>query len=309
MMSKIPKRRLRAVAIFVIFLALAYSGFTALKQKEKAPNYTEMFKESSRTFTDYKSLNKAQMRVSSLNMGNALKEMNGIVNGYSLEKPLLKSRESSHGAYIFKIEAQRLPELMNKFNALGTIEGHKEIVDSALVVKSLATEEEILSSKRRELAELEALGQTYGNLGDRKEFLIGQIREQENRVNVLRQSNTTLLYVQMVPTMGGNSISTVRFFIFTFFIALLVLFVAVVLAYYGTKLIMYLLSMMGVKGFNASNLGGGYQYGYGNYANRYYSHYGYGGSKRKVKRIYKDKHGKRHVSGDDADEGGDEESN
>ena len=301
-MSKISKRRLRAVAIFVIFLALAYAGFTAMKQKEKAPDYAEMFKESSRSFADYKSLNKAQMRVSSLNMGNALKEMNNLVNGYALEKPLLKSRESGHGAYIFKVEAQRLPELLNKFNALGTIEGHKEIVDSSLVVKSLATEEEILASQRRELAELEAVGQTYGNLGDRKEFLISQIREQENRVNVLRQANTTLLYVQMVPTMGGTSLSSVRSFVITFFIALLVLFVAAILAYYGTKLIMYLLSLMGVKGFNASNLGGGYQYGYGNYANRYSSRYGYGGSKRKVKRIYKDKHGKRHIQGDGADE-------
>lgn len=301
-MSKISKRRLRAVGIFVIFLALAYAGYTAMKQREREPDYTAMFKESTRAFTDYKSLNKAQVRIRSRSMSNALNDMNGIVTGYALEKPLLKSRESSHGAYIFKVDAQRLPEILQKFNALGSIDGHKEIVDSSLVVKSLTTEEEILASKRKELAELEAIGQTYGNIGDRKEFLIGQIRDQENRVNVLRQANTTLLYVQMVPTLGGTSVSTFRLFVIHFFIALLVLFVAVILAYYGTKLIMYLLAMMGVRGFSASNLGVGYQYGYGNYADRYYSRYGYGGSKRKVKRIYKDPHGKRTIKGDEADE-------
>jgi len=301
MMSKTTKRRLRAVAIFVIFLALAWAGYAALMQKEKGPNYTAMFKDSSKLFSDYKSLNKAQLRVRSLNMNNALLEMNGIINTYALEKPLLKKRESSYGAYVFKIEENKLPEIFKKFDAMGTIENNQETVDSALVVKSLVTEEEILASKRKELADLEAVGQIYGNIADRKEYLIGQIREQENRVSVLRQANTTLLYVQMVPTMGGSSVSTVRKFIFNFVGALVVLFVAIILAYYGTKLIMYLLSLMGVKGFSASGMGGSYQYGgYGNYSNRYYSRYGSSRSKRKVKRIYKDKPGAGKESGEEA---------
>ena len=299
-MDKTIKRRLRAVAIFVIFLALAWAGYAALMQKEKGPDYGSMFKDSNKIFSDYKSLNKAQLRVRSLNIRNALQDMTSVISGYSLEKPLLTSRESSHGSYIFKIEESKLPEILKKFGDLGTIEGHKEIVDSALVIKSLITEEGILASKKQELAEMDAVGQVYGNIADRKEYLIGQIRDQENLVNVLRQANTTLLYVQMVPTMGGSSVSTVRKFIYNFFGALVVLFVAVILAYYGTKLIMYLLALMGVKGFNASNMGGSYQYGgYGNYSNRYSSRYGYGGSKRKVKRIYKDKRGSSHESGEE----------
>ncbi len=298
-MSKTTKRRLQAVAIFVIFLALAWAAYSTLTPKDKDPNYSAIFKDSGKVFSDYKSLNKAQLRVRSLNINNALQEMDGIISTYALEKPLINSRESSHGAYLFKIESTKLPQLKKKFADMGAIEAQKEIVDSALVVKSLTTEEEILASQRKELADLDAVGQIYGNIAERKETLISKVREQENSVNVLRQTNTTLLYVQMVPTMGGSKISTLRRFVTQFFIAVLVLFVAVILVYYGIKLIMYMLAMLGFKGFNASSLGSNYQYGYGN-PSRYYSRYGSGSSKRKVKRVYKDKRGSAPDSGDEA---------
>ncbi len=54
------------------------------------------------------------------------------------------------------------------------------------------------------------------------------------------------------------------------------------------KLIAYILSLFGVKGFTASTLGSSYRYGYGDYYSRYDSHDGHSGHKRKVKRIYKD---------------------
>lgn len=297
-MPKQTKRRLRAVAIFVIFLALAWAGYAALKPREKGVDYSALLKDSSKAFNDCKSLNKAQVRLRSLNIGNAMQEMNGIVNTYALEKPLFKDRQSSFGAYVFKIEGANLPDILKKFSSLGTIEGRKEIVDSSLVVKSLSTEEEILATQRKELTDLAAMGHTYGDLAMRKEAIIGKIRDQENQVNVLKQSNTTMLYVQMVPTLGQGNISIVRRIVTNFFGAMLVLFVAVILAYYGTKLLMYLLALMGVKGFSASNMGS-YQYGSGNYANKYYSRQGYGGSKRKVKRIYKNKPGSGHE--DDAE--------
>ena len=289
-MDKTTKRRLRAVAIFVIFLALSWAGYAALMQKEKGPDYSSLFKDANKIFGDYKSLNKAQLRVKSSNIKHALQEMNNFISSYALEKPLLKSSESGYGSYIFRIEGGRFSEIQKKFYDLGSIEGYKEIVDSALVIKSLETEEGILASKKSELAAMDAVGQTYGNIADRKEFLISQIRDQENLVKVLSQANTTLLYVQIVLGMTGSSVSAVRKFVYNFFGALIVLFVAVVLAYYGTKLIMYLMALMGVKGFSAGGLGGSYQYGgYGSYTNRYSSRYGYGGSKRKVKRIYKDR--------------------
>jgi hypothetical protein len=66
--------------------------------------------------------------------------------------------------------------------------------------------------------------------------------------------------------------------------------VGMVLVYFGTKLLMYLLAALGVKGINTSGLGGSYNYN-GSYSSygRYNSRYGSNSSKRKVKRIYKDK--------------------
>ncbi len=291
-MAKGSKRRVRTVAIFVIFLALAYAGVTAVKDRGSGPDYNAIFKESNQQFRDAGSLNKAMIKLRSLNIGKALEEMNDYVKSYSYnnETPLRKDRKGSYGVYIFKVDGARFPELLKKFSAMGGIEEQKEIVDSALVVKKLATEQAILDGKRNELASMDNLGSVYGDVSVRKNVLISEIRDLEHTVDLLTQSNTTLLYVQLVPTMGGNSLSIVKKFVYTFLISIIVLFVAVVLAYFGTKLLMYLMGLMGIKGFNATNLGGNYNYGgYGGYSNRYYSRQGYGKSKRKVKRVYKGK--------------------
>jgi hypothetical protein len=277
----------------VIFLALAWAGYSVLKGRDKGPDLSSVFKESNNIFDDSGSVNKARVRVRSLNITKALQDMNIIVEGYALEKPLLKSRESSYGLFIFKVQGNKLQEIIQKLTAIGNIEEQKELVDTFLVTKSLATEEGVLAAKQRELAAMQAMGQVYSDLSGSKEDLINQIRELEHRVSILKQSDTTMLYVQMIPSVSGNSLGLIKKFAINFFAALIVLLVASVLAYYGTKLVMYLLAMLGVKGFTGANLGGGYGYGYGNYSNRYYSRYGYGHSsgKRKVKRIYKGKPG------------------
>ena len=84
--------------------------------------------------------------------------------------------------------------------------------------------------------------------------------------------------------------TTVRTLVVIYFKWLGICFVGLVLVYFGTRLLMMLLSMMGVKGLGMSGVGGAYQYGgYTGYANKYYSRYGYGRGKRKIKRVYKDK--------------------
>lgn len=296
-MAKKSSRRLRAVAIFVIFLSLAWAGYNVLKPQKTATSSQANYRDSDKLFTDYSWQNKAKIRVRSSSLKNATQEMDGLIRSYSLEKPLLKSSESSHGVYIFKIESSNLPTLKEKFHKVGSITVDKEVVDSSLVNKRLETEEAILASRRKNLEDIDAMGHVYGNLAKDKEELISQIRAQENLVDVLKRADTTLLYVELEQAVVTNTVAPVKVFVKQFFFAIIVLFVASVLAYYGTKLIMYLLALMGVKGFSAASLGG-FQYGYGNYANRYYSRYGSGRSKRKVKRVYKDGRSKN-----DEDEG------
>ena len=300
-MSKTSKRRLRAVAIFVIFLSLAWAGYRSFldKPKKDGTDSRAHFKDSEKLFTDYSWLNKAKIRVRSSSLKNTTQEIDTIIRSYSLEKPLLKSNEGNYGVYIFKIDSGNLPTIKEKFSKVGSITVDKEVVDSSLVVKSLETEESILASKRKNLADIDAMGNVYGNIAKDKEDLIGQIRSQENLVNVLKRWDTTLLYVELEQVVVTNTVAPFKVFVVNFFGAIIGLFVASVLAYYGTKLIMYLLALMGVKGFSATGLGS-YQYGYGNYANRYYSRYGRSKSKRKVKRIYKD--GRSSRSDDDDQE-------
>lgn len=287
-MAKISKRRVQAVAIFIIFLALAAAALTTMKKRDAEPKFD--YKDSNNQFIKAGSLNKAEIIVNSLNFGKALDEMNKLVESYSM-KTLRKDRKGNNGKYIFIVELTKFPEILAKLAAIGTIEQQSELVDSTLISKKLSTEEAVLASKKNELKRLETQSSVYGSdLGD-KNTRIAEIRNLENTIDLLKNGDKTLLYVKLQPSLGGNSLSQLKTFALNFVTYLIGLFMVVVLAYYGTKLIMYLLSLMGVKGFNLSNLGGNYQYGnYGNYANRYYSsRYGYKNSKRKVKRIYKDK--------------------
>ena len=289
-MARISRSRVRGIAIFVIFLALAYAGLTTKPQKDMSLDLTTAFKEPNNNFRDTMSLNKARIRVRSANIAKALKDIGPIVEAYTVagERPHFRSNETNYGAYIFKVQENKVAEVVQRLSALGTIEEQKEIVDTALVKKKLSTEEAILASKYNERASLESVKSNFSDKSSMLNRLNEEIRQLEKTVDVLKQSDTTMLFVQMVPPVAKN-VSFIQRFVIQFVKALVVIFVALILAYYGTKLMIYLLSLMGVKGLPSMGMGGGSSYGYGNYANRYYSRYGYGGSKRKVKRIYKGK--------------------
>ncbi len=286
--SSTARKRIKGIAIIIIFLSLGWAIFSAMEQKDSGPNLNEIFKKSNKTFEETHAIKKAKIRISSPNIANALQQMDAIVHSYAMDTPLLKSRESSYGEFIFKVDSYKMPELTQKLASLGNIDQQIEVADTSLVNKSLATEEEILKSKRKELADLEAAGNIYGSLADYKNRLITEIRAQEDRVKALRQSDTTLLYVQLIPSVVSNQFSWAKTFALNFVKALVILVVGVVVLYYILRLIAYILSLFGVKGFTASTLGSSYRYGYGDYYNRYDSHHGSSGHKRKVKRIYKD---------------------
>ena len=281
-MSKTTKRRLRTVAIFVIFLALAVSGFQTYEQFSKRKAVKPDFGKTDSEFRDTRALYKAELTVSS--DGSARKKFEAIKNKYSPED----FTPEQGGAFIFKVDRSRYDSFLQEVESLGSVSQAKSR-DSLLTTnpKKLETEQEILDSKISERTRLRSLESSYTDVSARIRELDQEIRDLENVVGILSQHDTILVYVKLITSVGTNTMSLLTTFVKSFFGALAIGFVAAVLAYYGTILIMYLLSLMGVKGFTGSNLGTNYQYGYGNYSNRYYSRYG--GSKRKVKRIYKDK--------------------
>jgi len=148
-----------------------------------------------------------------------------------------------------------------------------------------------LQSYEREQAELNNVRFPTDTQNRRKEELHSLIQSTRSNLDKLKESNNVLLFITLVPQQKTNTIEvTIKSLALNFFSWLIIFTVGAVLAYYGTRLLMYFLAALGVKGIGAGGLGGSYRYGgYGGYYNRYYNRYGYGHGKRKVKRIYKDK--------------------
>lgn len=288
-MSKSTKRRIRAVSIFIIFLALAYAAFATLKPERPITSSPSDFKEADAHFREIGSLNKASVTIRSQNIGKVLESIGRIVESHSLEKPIFKNIGGSYGAYIFRVRETSMPQLREKLSDAGSIENWKEIVDSAYVARKLTTEEAILASKRSDLESFDPLKRTYGSASSEKDQLIDEIRKLETTVDILKNKDTSLLYIKAIGSSGGRITPVYVKFARSLGLALLVLIILAVILYYGTKLVIYLLSILGVRGFSTTALGGGSQYGYGSYASRYYQKHGYSGGKRRVKRIYKDK--------------------
>lgn len=308
-MDKKTKRRVQGTAIFVIFLAAALSLWLTFRGGSQTPKFD--FKDSRYQFRDTPALNKAQINLNSANIGKSLEEMNLLLNGYAQGKPMRKDIMGNHGVFIFNVKDEDFPQVQKKLGSVGNILSQSEIVDTALVKRSYAVELSNLESLRRDFASLDAKEDPSTEDRKQKDHLIQQIRLAEQTLANLQDSESTLVYVTLVPAIRSNQTMTLlKTFALNFGKWLVFMFIAVVLIYYGTKLLMYLLSMMGVKGLGMGGVGSSYQYGgyrgYGGYANKYYSRYGgygYGGSRRKIKRVYKDK-----TTNPRLDESSDEES-
>ena len=121
------------------------------------------------------------------------------------------------------------------------------------------------------------------------EFRI-QLDKVQTTIDSLMNQNIIQKYnekfdVMMITSIKQTDSSTnlthsIRIFILTTFLALLILIIGLILIYYITILLIKLMAAMGIKTARSSS--GSYNYNY--------KHKGYG---RKIKRIYKDEDGKR----------------
>lgn len=286
-MAKVPRSRVRGIAIFVVFVALAWAALTTDRKTDTELNVTQILREPDARWRDTGSVNKSRIRITAPNINEALSKTGTLVNEYSVpgQPAVLRSIESNYGIFIFKVPRARLGDLQQELVKLGTISEFKETVDTALVKKNISTESYYLESKKAELAGLASTPSNYGDISTHRNRLQDEIRKLENTVEVLRQSDSSLLYLQLMPVAGKN-VSYLNRLGIRFLLALAAMFVGIIILYYGTRLLIYLLTLMGVKGLPTTGLGGS-NYGYGNYSHRYYNRYGYGSGKRKVKRIYK----------------------
>lgn len=287
-MKKREKRRVRGIAIFIVFLAIAAS--IVQWQNKAGKHETYNFKPAQNEYRDLKFLNKAQISFSSPNVAKAKTEIDKIISEHST-KQIRKQSEGSFGAYIFSVPQKDLPIIVEKLRSFGSVNSQTEQIDTALVNIDYESELVRLQSYEREQAELNNVRFPTDIQNRRKEELHSLIQSTRSNLDKLKESNNVLLFITLVPQQKTNTIEvTIKSLALNFFSWLIIFAVGAVLAYYGTRLLMYFLAALGVKSIGAGGLGGSYRYGgYGGYYNRYYNRYGYGHGKRKVKRIYKDK--------------------
>lgn len=287
-MDRRTKRRVKGIAIFIVFLAIAASLFEWQNNANKHNSYD--FKAAQNEYRDLKFVNKAQISFVSSDVAKAQTEIENLIAKYST-KQIRKQSEGSYGAYIFSVPQKDLPELVEKLRSFGTVVSKTEQVDTALVNIDYESEFARLQAYEREQADLNNVRFPTDAQNKRKEALHTLIQETRTNLDKLKDVQSVLLYVSLIPQQKSGSIGiTIKTLAIDFFSWLVVFSVGAVLVYFGTRLLMYFLAALGIKGIGSSEVGSSYNYGgYGNYYNRYYSRYGYGNRKRKVKRIYKDK--------------------
>lgn len=288
-MDKRIKRRLRGVAVFLVFLAVAVTIMEYRHISSKDGVGDAYFKPSMNEFKNLKWLNKAIFDMGVTDAKAAQYTMQEIMS--SAEKTIRMEKKDAYAVYTFSVPRSEFASLREKLSKIGRIGYENETVDTSLVNLNPQTEVSSLASYEKDLAEMEGIRIPSEADLRRKEHIRSMINRTRVNLENLKTADSYLVYVTTKPVVKGSGVVTLtRELGLIFGKWLAIFFMALVLIYYGTKLLMYLLSLMGVRGLGAGGVGGSYQYGgYTSYANRYYSRGAYGGARRKVKRIYKDK--------------------
>lgn len=281
-MRKSSRLRIKGVAIFIVFLAIAISLYES--QGRKTGTASMDLKPSANEYRDLKFINKAKIGFSSDDVENAREGISQIMDKYSKQR-IRKHDEGNYGAYLFTISQDKLYTVVDELRTLGTVGPRVEQIDTALVNLDFENENAKLSSYEGELVELNKVRQPSSAQNDRKETLHSQIQASRSSLDKLRNKDNVLLYITLSPQQRSIGwLNTFKSFVKSFLIWLVILSIASVLIFYATKLLMIFLYSLGIRG-----PGGPSGTTYGGYSN--YSRYSsrYGNSRRKIKRIYKDK--------------------
>jgi len=284
-------KKVQGVAIFLVFLALLLTVLHYYRGG-KGQKASQDLRSQQSEFNKRNWLNKISFELNSEDLQASLDRMNQLVSNYALHTDK-REIKGNYGVFVFSLEKGRLNALRRELGKIGTIGSEVEAVDTSLVNTNAEIETANLLSYEKDLSELDKIRVPSDAELRRKESLRAQIRRSQQKLDDLKRSDSYLVYVSVIP--HGKRISAIRSVsdIGAYFLKTLgFMFVAAILVYYGTRLLMYLLALMGFKGITGKGgMFSPYQYGgYSSYQGRYYSSRGYGrSSKRRVKRVYKDK--------------------
>lgn len=287
-MSNKHHSRVRGIAIFIVLLAILITSYQTYKQMGKrSPVDTQT---ADNVFRNTTWMHKTKLVVNAKNGAAALKEMNPLIAAVSSDSPVHVKEMGSSGTYIFKTPNDKMETLRSRLGSIGSIASTEVLTDTTLVATSSEIENQRLKSYQTERATLDAIRLRSEVENRRMDHLNTLIVQTIDKIQRLDAAGNTLVYVVIAPVShSAGLVSLAKFGVTRFFLILLSLCLIMAVLYFGTKLLTWVLSLLGIKGLGVGGVLQNYTYkSYSNYSGRY--GYGYGGKRdRKVKRVYKDK--------------------
>lgn len=300
-MKSVKSKRIRAIGLFIVLVSLITSFYiNGFRPKPVAYNS----RETDNLYNEMTNHKKIQINLSVKSI-EPLRKL--ITTKYEPQGAIkvVTDEQSSYGLYIYHMEPDFIPDIINDLGLVGHITSKTEKVETSKIDIDLDTklrDKEALYQK--ELMDYHNSKTKYSYLLDRIKQMGKEVDSLKLEINNQKYKAMTLLYVKAHTSSGriGRIRNYQKFFLdFIKYMAIYTIIAAFL--HYGTVLLMYILSLLGVRFPSLTSYSGkGYnQYaGYKGY--RGYGNYGYGGSrKRRVKRIYKDKQPSSDNEKDDSD--------
>ncbi|MDD3534936.1 MAG: hypothetical protein PHC50_02175 [Candidatus Cloacimonetes bacterium] len=285
-MARSSKRAVRGISILIVFLALAATIMQMQKKESKSRGFS--YKESQNEYRDLKYINKASISLNTTDSDQALKAIDEIITA-NAKRTIRREVSGGNGAFLFTVKQSDLSQLNQKLGELGSIGAYVEQVDTSLVNLDYEGEHKRLLSYEQEQTTLSGVRFPSEQQNRRKEALHTLIQQSRINLEKLKESENVLLYIALSSVrVHTNIFSLVKIWLITYVKWLGILTLAAIIVYFGTRLLMYILSLLGIRGVSLKNMG---PY---DYSGSYYSKYdgyssSYGRNRRKTKRIYKDK--------------------
>ncbi len=287
-MKTIKSKRLRAIGLFIVLMALITSYyFNGIATKTPSINS----KEADRVYNELPNYQKVKIDVSIKSLDALQKliytklEPNGAVKLHSEE-------QGSYALYLYQVDQQKISAVLDNISEVGNISSKVERIsaqNTQLDLDAKLRDKEVIYEKEL---------QDYSNSKVKYSYQLNRLNQLSKEVDSLKfeisnQKNKamSLLYIRaMVAPNKIGRVHNYQKFLLDFIKYIIIFGVIVSFLHYGTLLLVYLLSVMGIKFPSIGSYGKGYNdyAGYRGYQN--YGSYGYGGNrKRKVKRIYRNK--------------------
>jgi hypothetical protein len=289
-MKSSKSKRLRAIGLFIVLAAMIVSFMhNGISPRAQGINS----RETDRYYEELTNTNKVKLEVNVKSI-DLLKNL--VANKLDAQGSVkLSSEEQSNSClYVYQINPQSLAPIIAAVSEIGSIISKTERTSSN------SSQIDLLAKLRDKQILHDKAFEDYKNSKNpisSKLIIINDLQSQIDtlKFQIANQKNQemTVLYIKaQVAASGTGKFAGYKNLLLDFVRYVIMFSVAVAVLYFGTILLVYIFSLLGIRFPSFSSLLGK---GYNDYAGykgyRGYGSYGYGGNrKRRVKRIYRNKH-------------------